>query len=514
METIAYRNALQGTTSRFHFHHVLVGLLMCLALAVSLFFFSGESLRLDESQSLWQSSHSVSRILDIVGQDVHVPLYHLILHFWQLMVGGGVAGARFLSLLFFLAGIPLMYALGMRAFEHRAAALFATALFALSPFMNWYGNEIRMYSMLTFLALLSHFLFLGIYREGGGFGRWAGYAAVSIVGVFTHYFFWLVIAAQFVFYLAVRRAFPAGSGKNLAGVFGLLALAFLPWLLYLRNLNQLAASSQPLLPVPTSIDVWNAFSQFIIGFQNDWLNALVVSLWPLVVLVSFLTLRRHSTVPREAGYFLAMLLLPALALFTASVLLKPIYVSRYLIFTAPALYLLVGWVLTLYPRFVSFFGKAGLIAAMAAGLYLQVTNADMQMRENYRAAAEYMSAGTAPSDIVILSAPFTVYPVEYYYKGPADIRTLPEWDRSLRGDIPPFNEDSLPEDVARLTEGHRRAWLLLSYDQGYEDEIRNYFDTRYHMLDRKRFSEGLDLYVYQLRYGEAWAEHELTALRR
>jgi hypothetical protein len=59
----------------------------CLYAALAYFFFFNQSLRLDESQSLWQSGRSAADILTIVAQDVHVPLYHELLHFWRICCG-------------------------------------------------------------------------------------------------------------------------------------------------------------------------------------------------------------------------------------------------------------------------------------------------------------------------------------------------------------------------------------------------------------------------------------------
>src|SRR3954469_3864383 len=109
--------------------------LIAFIVAMAFLVFSHQSLRLDESQSLWQTSHTPSKILNIIAQDVHVPLYHFLLHFWQLFLGNSVIAGRALSLIFFLASIPAMYALGRRALGKKSSALFATTLFAISPFM-------------------------------------------------------------------------------------------------------------------------------------------------------------------------------------------------------------------------------------------------------------------------------------------------------------------------------------------------------------------------------------------
>lgn len=509
MNTLTFQNSFRNKVD-WQGHRLILGFLILFAVVVSVFALSGESLRLDESQSLWQSSHSVERIIDIVGQDVHVPLYHLVLRYWQATWQGGVESARFLSLIFFVFSIPLMYMVGIRAFGNRGVALFSAILLAISPFLNWYANEIRMYSMLIFLTLLSHYFFISIY-ERKTVGSWVGYTMTAVVGVYTHYFFGLIIASQMLFFLFTKSTFPPRAGRNFMVSLLVLALALLPWFLYLESLGRLAGTSQPMLPVPTSVDAWNAFSQFMVGFQLDFMNSLFVSLWPLSVLVAFLLLRRHATIPKEVAYFLLALIVPTVLLFTASVLFKPVYVARYLIITVPALYLLIAWVLSTYPRWIASIVQGGLVLAMLAALITQTQNTDMPMREDYRGAALYLNAQARESDIIVLSAPFTIYPVEYYYTGPADIRTIPDWDRMVRGPIPPFNPESLDGEVGRMTGDYQRVFLLLSYDQGYQKDVKKYFDNNYHMLTHQNFSPKLDLYVYKVRYDATAFEPALTA---
>ena len=96
---------------------------------ISYFGLMHQSLRLDEAQSMWQTSHSIGDTLHVVAQDVHVPLYHVILHFWQLYFGHSVITVRLLSFVFFAITIPLVYILG-RQILRTGWALFATVIFS------------------------------------------------------------------------------------------------------------------------------------------------------------------------------------------------------------------------------------------------------------------------------------------------------------------------------------------------------------------------------------------------
>lgn len=476
---------------------LIIGLLMLFVIALSMFFFSGQSLRLDEAQSLWQSSHTPAKILNVIAQDVHVPLYHMILHFWQLFMGNDVTGARVLSLFFFVLTIPAMYLLGTFAYN-RSIGLFGALLFSISPFLNWYGNEIRMYSLFTLITILNQFFFLKLYRKNATHA-WVGYTLTVLLGIYTHYFFFLVLATQALFYIMYRHRFAVGSFKKFLIVAAVAAVAFSPWLYYVYNLGS-ANNTRPLLQAPTTINLFNTFSQFIFGFQNDHLNTLLVSLWPLTVLIGVLALRSHRRVSSVTIFFLLSLVLPIALVFIFSSVMRPIFVTRYLILTVPALYLFLGWVFSTYPKELRVTFKTILVGSMLLTLGVQAVSAAVPLKEDYRSAAYYLTEHAVPQDVIILSAPFTVYPFEYYYKGHADIETLPRWDRFTTGAIPPFDPEKLEAEIETIKANHQIAWVLLSYDQGYESDVKQAFDTRFHRVDVKNFSPGLNLYAYKLRY--------------
>src|SRR3989344_4557564 len=193
---------------------IFISCLMIAAFLLSAFIFSGQSLRLDESQSLWQTSFSTSRLLEIVASDVHVPFYHMILHSWQIFLSNSVEVARLLSLLFFILTIPAIYLLGKITYGNKIG-MFGAILVTVSPFLNWYGNEIRMYSLLVLLTVLNQYFFIKIYKQKKKeASAWWLYGLTAILGSFTHYFFLFQIMAQAIFYIFYKKTFPSGSLKK------------------------------------------------------------------------------------------------------------------------------------------------------------------------------------------------------------------------------------------------------------------------------------------------------------
>lgn len=489
-----------------YFTEIFLSALILFSTAISALFLTGQSLRLDEAQSLWQSSRSPLGILNIISQDVHVPFYPLLLHFWQLLFGNDISQVRILSLLLFLAAIPATYFLGKKAFNS-GVGLFGALLMSISPFLNWYGNEIRMYSLMTLLTILNQYYFISLLKAGEDenlpkaevIKAWVGFGITAVFGIYSHYFFWLVLLTPALFFIFYKKHFPAKSLRNFALLVILLALAIAPWLFFVWRTG-LIGNSTPFLGQPTTINLFNTFSQFIFGFQDDHLNSLLLSLWPITVLFGFLFMRKQEKIPAAASYFFISTFLPLLVTFIFSILVKPVFITRYFIFTIPSLYLFLAWFLATYPKKIAAGLKTALVLGMLLTLVTQLQKADTPVKENYRQAAEYLSGQTKPKDIVLVSAPFIIYPVEYYYRGAAGLSTMPVWDRFKSGPIPPFNPEQIAKEMAEIGKSHEKAYLLLGYDQGYEDDLKNYFDSHYQKLEEKNFSAGLNLYVYKLRY--------------
>ena len=148
---------------------------------------------------------------------------------------------------------------------------------------------------------------------------------------------------------------------------------------------------------------------------------------------------------------------------------------------------------------------------MVTALAIEIINPSTPVKEDYRGVALYLEENAKAQDVIVISAPFTVYPLEYYYRGDVPLSTLPNWDRYAYGPLPRFDEKALPAQADDATKTHQNAWVMLSYDQGYEKNIKDYFDTHYERLFAKDFSPGLRLYEYKIGYGTPVDQVSTTA---
>ena len=480
---------------------VVIALLGMMAgvIAISVLFLMQNSLRLDEAQSLYQTNRTYAGLLQFVAQDVHVPLYHTLLHYWLVFFGNSVEAARSLSLVFFVLTIPATYLLATYATKRRSVGLFSAFLVAISPFMNWYGTEARMYVQLVFFTVVHQYFFLKIYREAKP-DHWLLFTLTAILGVYTHYFFFFVLLTEVLFYLWSFKRFAARKSFRKFVISGVaVAAAFAPWVYYFIQ-QGFASGTQPKLSAPSSVDLFNTFSQFIFGFQADYLNTIIVSTWPIVVLFAFYALQKNRKVSDEVVFIVAAATIPVLAAFFVSILIRPFYLSRYLIVALPALMIFIAWTISNYPKRTAFILRGLLVAAITAGLIIQIVSPAAPIKEDYKGVSTYLNEKASASDVIATSAPFTIYPIEYYYRGQAQLTTIPVWNRFEPGGLPPFEKAKLPEYAKTVNGSSRNVWLVLSVDQGYQDDIYQYYAGKYRLLEKKKFASDIMVYKYQLRY--------------
>lgn len=141
----------------------------------------------------------------LLSESNHPPLYFVLTHLWlQLFspVQGLVSvwAVRSLSALFGVISIPATFGLAWWAFRSRLSAHLAAALMATSPFGVYLAQEARHYTLpiLWAIASLSCLIVaLRLLHQNLALPLWlcGSWILVNGLGIATHYFFMLVLAA-------------------------------------------------------------------------------------------------------------------------------------------------------------------------------------------------------------------------------------------------------------------------------------------------------------------------------
>ncbi|MHB1189965.1 MAG: hypothetical protein ACYC08_03905, partial [Armatimonadota bacterium] len=173
------------------------------------------------------------------------------------------------------------------------------------------------------------------------------------------------------------------------------------------------------------------------------------------------------------------LFVPIFATLAVSRTIADIWMTRYMIYASPAMYLLVSAGLSRV-RFRALF-LAGLVLPMI--VRLGVYYAKSQNPE-WRPATAYVQKHLAPGDSVALYRYGNRYIFDYYYSGAA--RVYPLGPKTLSRSAVRWDDVKVGRLLAKLPEG--RVWLALSYGENAgEYQVESYIKRKYRILDRRDF---------------------------
>ena len=164
------------TMSRTVPSRVPILLILLLAFALRVYHLDFQSIWWDEGHSIEMASAPLPQIATLPGMDVHPPGYFIALHLWMDVAGTREFALRYLSVVASLLSVALLvrFARDMAAGENRGvwAAYLCGGLAALLPLYVAYAQEVRMYAVVTCLALLAGYTQWRILFTGSTARRW------------------------------------------------------------------------------------------------------------------------------------------------------------------------------------------------------------------------------------------------------------------------------------------------------------------------------------------------------
>jgi hypothetical protein len=344
-------------------------------------------------------------VLDVVRETEKTPPLHFVLAWAAARIGDPTLWIRLPSLLAGVGLVPLSYALG-RETVGRRAGIVAAAVVALQPFGIFYATEARAYALVAFLAALSTVCLLRAL-DSGRRGWWAAYGLAVLAVAYTHYVAVFVLAAQAGWAFWVHRE----RLRELAVVHALILLAYLPWIpSYLVQQDHSADEAHRIasLAPPSAEYFARANAQVLAGEPFATLRAvpgrpaavLFFAVIAATLVWALVRARRGARVgPRGA---LVVLLALATPLGIAALSLPPDHsfiLPRNMSASAPALAVLIGWLVSGLGRRAAIGATALLLVALGAGSAAALEHANR--RSAYRDAAHWIDARARPGDPVI-----------------------------------------------------------------------------------------------------------------
>ncbi len=425
--------------------------------------------------------------------DVHPPLYFLMMKGWISLAGVSEASLRFPSACFSCISVGLTYALLRRSSSERVS-LFGALLVSVSPLHIMAAQETRMYPFVGALALGST-VALARSVQQGGISRWALYAGLGTIMIYTHYLGFLVLLAHGLWVHFFARRPQMAPWLTCMAAAGLLYIPWVPslWYQVIRGRGSYPVGA---FGVGDLMGLF-AFGGSLFGTANYFAVGTLGTIEQLILYLPFLAVLWQGALSfRSDRQALALLGLPLVVPVGSMLVLsivKPMFYPRWFSFLFPfyAMFLARG----LVHGSESFRSRQALpLAFLTAGLLLYSMPVlthyyfDPAFRPyQWRAAAAFVRARVAPQDFFL----FVNHPAEiaftYYFPESHPSCTLPISETVPSTDHPP----SFTADQARqLAAQYPRVWLIATppFDANAQRRLRTSLETVFRVVEVRTFS--------------------------
>lgn len=363
-----------------------------------------------------------------------MPMYLVFEYYWNRHVHASPLALRLLSVLFGLAILPVVYLLGKFLFGP-GAGLIALLCVALSPIHVQFSREIRMYGLMTLLAVVAVYAFCRLLEDRQP-RWWILYAAAMLLLSWTHPFALLLPFTLGVFWLFAHprdivRLFTWGI------VTAAVTLPAALWVLTIQFWGQ--DSTEGWMRAPSLVELINdifaddaigatyqvnaspwawasltgeRFARSIIAWR--WavgraavLGAVAAMVWLFIVSTVLRAWKSGRYGPAgervlRFRWFLLLALwstLPPLVLYALSVAWRPCHQPRYTVHASLALYVILGGAIMALPK--KALRITGIVCLILFYGYQQMLMLGEPQHPDFLGASKAIQEHADPNDLVL-----------------------------------------------------------------------------------------------------------------
>ncbi|MHB8163928.1 MAG: glycosyltransferase family 39 protein [Methanoregula sp.] len=371
------------------------------------------SLWLDEAST---NTFAIMSIPDIwkatAGGEFNPPLFYWLEHL-MLVFGNNEFILRFIPALLGVLTIPLIYFAG-KEFMDRNVGIITAAAFAFSPFLIFYSQEARAYSMMLFFVAFALVFYFKALKTND-LKNLALFGILSALAFWSHFYAFVIIASLILYALFLQ---VENFRKNLQNI-KMIALSIVvfvvlcfPLILLAIQLFATRTSSAPAFGIQGLGIISETFRE-LSGFSDIPMFLLLI-LFIIGIIQAFL-------IDKNKGIFLVTL---TVLTFVISFILsyKMPMVPRYLIFFNTIFFLGVAASYGIFYRLINnrgvVYGFMALLIIISAPTL--ATYYSGYSKDDWRGFSSQMQKITQPGDLVIVVPGYIYQPLNYYYSNTSD----------------------------------------------------------------------------------------------
>ncbi len=356
----------------------------------------------DEIISVQSASLDFGHIKHVSEWDKNPPFYYYCLSVWIKLINNSEFTTRLLSVVFSSLSAGFLFLIANKLFN-RTTAIIASILFISNNVLFYYAHEARAYSLVLLLSLISTFIYFSL-KEKPSIKNLILLGIFNFLIIYTHYIAGLVLLFQGI--LAILYFEQKQKKQYLLSclvVVGFVLLRFTKkeWLVIL-DFNSAHHS------------FWLGKSRFVYLLEvlHTFLFNPMVAICAITIILStifYIFYKKEKAVYFQLAYCFLMGVFSIIVLYFLGKL-SAIFLDRYLIFSIPFLFILIGFGLSLIKiRFIP------IIATVLFGaFFLSKINYKTDKKMDSKLAVNYIKKIKQPKDLVIVKTK-DIKPLFCYY---------------------------------------------------------------------------------------------------
>lgn len=419
--------------------------------------------------------------------EMNMALYYLVVNFWADMFASPSEGVlRIISAAFSIMSIPAVFFLGRKISADKriadATGLVAALLVSFNAFHVQYAQELRSYSLVFLLAVLSTLLFIKAIEKPNLLKYWVWYTIVSIAAIYSHYFAVFLIFAHavslLVLFVGKVKNLPL---KRLVVSYIAIALSIIPIvsIVLLIGTRNLVWVTRP------TFDTLMQFSILVTGNQGIQLLVLYIVAVVVGILVGVSWWQKDVLKNWVSALFAICLFLPAGTALLISSVRTPIFVDRYFLFSVSFLSILaaVGIVKLIYANKIvlKLCGVLTLVLIVVFSISGTRKYFTDYQKENWKDASALLTKNCSGSEHLRLYLPVWTQGFTYYYDKQLKTQNVPLQD-NLEELLASEISASIPDSYLSVCLTRRWSWSE-TVRAGIQQKYPNMTTTRFYGLE-------------------------------
>ncbi|MBP8017148.1 glycosyltransferase family 39 protein [Candidatus Gracilibacteria bacterium] len=463
-------------------HYILISFCFIIYLLLSVYNIDGIGLWLDEIMSLDFCDSTFKEMIRDISEDVHAPLYYIFLHFFIKSMGISEFTSRLPGIIFGILTIVGLYFLAKKIINKEYAVL-SCFLLSISPFFIEFSREVHPYSLSALLSVMSWlFLIKYLYEKKTKY--------IYIYGIFcgllllTFYLGIIIIFSQIIFIYFMKI-----SKKRKINILKGLFVCILIFLIWIKQFYyQIKADEIGVIEnyFPNGIgffDILNNLGDIFLGtsLRKFGIFVLIVN----IILAFYILSGKKRKPVREifADNLILFMFWSSFIIFTIICLIKPIYLSRYAVLSAPFAVLILSRYLYEFKSSIKGLILFIIVFIFVLGYRGYILNVP---KEDWKGTSEFIISDIKPLDVIVCDSTNAQSCLNYYFfmnkrkdlmKANFDIKMFFE----LTGGKFNFND--------------RHLYLLISKTNKINNEI-NILNGKNKFLSEHYFKKGFSIRVY------------------